>query len=199
MILANIYTTATVAGLGFVSNDARTDSGSIAVSEALAAAKAGTVTDRTDDDTGEITCSAGHGFAQFDVVDVYWDGGRRYGMDVGVVAGNVVPVDSGTGDALPVLTTAMTMQVQRPINIDFVGNDMSVLAAICDQKACITLSDAGGIELVIDLAADRIALWDEDSMHANPLTGDTIVSGTISQGGVTAATLKLGIMYDSTP
>jgi len=68
---SNISTAAAAGSVGFNSSYSMEDSGVIAIDPALAAAKAGTLTTRTDADTGEVTCEAGHGFAQFDVVDVY--------------------------------------------------------------------------------------------------------------------------------
>ena len=65
----------------------------------LPAAKAGTLSARTDDNTGVVTLAAGHGLEVGDVVDVYWSGSGnyRYGMDVTVVDGNDVTVDGGAG------------------------------------------------------------------------------------------------------
>ena len=51
----------------------------------------GTLSTRTDDDTGVIT-AAGHTLQVGDKVNVYWSGGRRYGMTVSAVAGNDVTV-----------------------------------------------------------------------------------------------------------
>lgn len=73
----------------------------------LADARAGTLTTRTGDDTGAVTFGAGHGFVTGDLVDLKWAGGERREMST-TVAGIAVTLDGGTGDTLPVATTAVT-------------------------------------------------------------------------------------------
>lgn len=61
----------------------------------------GTLTTRTDNDTGVITLSADHQVAVNDIVTVTWSGGSRTGMTVTAVTGAAVTVDGGTGTVLP--------------------------------------------------------------------------------------------------
>lgn len=71
----------------------------------------GTLTTRTDDDTGEITVVGGNrGLTTSETVDVYWSGGSRTGMSITNVAGAVVTIDGGSGDVLPSTSTAMWIQ-----------------------------------------------------------------------------------------
>ena len=49
-------------------------------SPSVSAGKAGSLTTRTDNDTGVATLAGGHGIVTSDKVDVFWAGGRRYGM-----------------------------------------------------------------------------------------------------------------------
>jgi hypothetical protein len=86
-------------------------------SPTLAAAKTGTLTTRTDNDTGTLTMTAGHGITTGQTLDVYWAGGQRRGMTVGTVATNSVPIDGGAGDNLPANTTAITAMV--PTSVPF--------------------------------------------------------------------------------
>jgi hypothetical protein len=114
--MANIAYSISVSGgsqsLG--SQKVRTADGTVDVSPTLQPGKAGTLSTRTDDDTGVITATA-HGLSVSDVVDVYWSGGRRYGMIVSSVAdANNVTVgtaggDVGAGDAFPIATTAVVI------------------------------------------------------------------------------------------
>ena len=83
-----------VGGLTIQSTVTRTASGQISHDVTLPAGKAGTLTTRTDDNTGVATLGTGHGIVQNDVVDVYWAAGVRYGMDVTAVNGNAVTVDA---------------------------------------------------------------------------------------------------------
>jgi hypothetical protein len=69
----------------------------------------GSLTTRTDADTGEITMStqiAPHGITTGEIVDVVWSRGWRLGMTVGTVSGNSVPIDGGEGDDLPTVASA---------------------------------------------------------------------------------------------
>ncbi len=70
----------------------------------LAAGKAGTLTTRTDANTGVATLSGGHGIISTQHVDVYWATGMRFDMTC-TVSGNAVTIDGGTGDDLPTGTT----------------------------------------------------------------------------------------------
>lgn len=73
----------------------------------------GTLTTRTDNDTGVITIPAvgtpavNHGFALNDVVTVTGGGATRSGMSVTAFTATTITVDGGTGDALPAAGTAM--------------------------------------------------------------------------------------------
>jgi hypothetical protein len=131
-----------VAQVGDVSIDAtvsRDYEGSITHQGLLPAGKAGTLTTRTDDDTGEATLGDGHGILTGDEVDIFWCGGCRYGVTVGTVAGNVVPFGApggeGAGDNLPAQTTALVMTKRVPIEALFTGNKLKLAALCCKLPA----------------------------------------------------------------
>jgi hypothetical protein len=77
----------------------RTADGAIQREIELPAASAGSLTTRTDDDTGEITLETGHGLSS-GTYDVYWDGGVQYGVTA-TIAGDAMSIDAGSGDNLP--------------------------------------------------------------------------------------------------
>jgi len=73
---------------------------------------AGTLSTRTDDDTGVVTLSSGHGLQVNDKVTVAWPaspGGIRSLMTVTDVTGDDVTIDLGTGDVLPAQAAAVTV------------------------------------------------------------------------------------------
>lgn len=76
---------------------------------------AGTLTTRTDDDTGVLTMEDGHGIVTGNVVDVYWEDGSRTGMDVGTVSTNTVQIDGGEGDNLPADETPVNVVNQNAV------------------------------------------------------------------------------------
>jgi len=72
----------------------------------------GTLTTRTDDDTGQLTLDANHGLEEGDTINLSWldepvSTGERTSMTVTSVDGAAVDVDGGAGDALPAQDTAV--------------------------------------------------------------------------------------------
>ena len=78
----------------------------------LAVAKIGQLTTRTDANTGTLTMAASHGITTGARLDIFWTEagvkGARYGVTVGTVSVNSVPIDLGAGDDLPTNLTAVT-------------------------------------------------------------------------------------------
>lgn len=124
-----------IGGVTINSTFTRTTNGNRGDAPSLPAAKAGTLSTRTDADEGELTLAAGHGVVAGNLLDVYWDGGRRYNVLAGVVAGNDVPISGGAGDDLPAQDTALTCQVQQDVDIDFAGSDVELLGVKCADRA----------------------------------------------------------------
>lgn len=174
----------------------------------LPAGKAGTLTTRTDDNTGEATLGTGHGIESADVVDVYWDGGMRYGMTVGTVDGNDVPLDGGTGDNLPAQGTAVVVTKQVPINVaidgdaaEIIGLSLEMSDPSATSKGHVLFEDSDGDDIAaIPLSANQPLVYDLAGGASNPFTGDPIVSAAASNGSSSAsATLKILAAVDATP
>jgi hypothetical protein len=130
MPTAKITSTLSIGGVSMYSSITRTEEGQIGQEVTLPKATAGTLSTRTDDDTGVVTLASGHGLRVSDVVDVYWDAGIRYGMDVTAVNGDDVSVNLGAGDVLPAQDTAVTVSKQVTVNTDFDGDDMVMIGAL---------------------------------------------------------------------
>lgn len=174
----------------------------------LPAGKAGTLTTRTDDNTGEATLSTGHGIVDGDVVDVYWSGGIRYGMTVGTVATNVVPVDGGAGDNLPAQSTALVVTKQVTINTAIDGDAIEIIGICAEStdsastsKAHIDMRDSGNATIEeIDLVANVPQIWDIEGGATNVFTGNPITNSKASNGSSSESlTLKIVSLEDSTP
>lgn len=179
---------------------------------ALPAGTAGTLSTRTDDDTGVIT-AAGHALIVGDKVDVYWDGGLRYGMTVSAVAGNDITVGTlageiGAGDAFPVQATAVVITKQVDIVLALDGDNISLIAFSLEftqtsetSKGHIDLQDSGDLTIEeIDLTANQAIVYDIDGGAANVFTGNPITNAHASNGSSSnAATLKIVAAVDSTP
>jgi hypothetical protein len=118
-----------------------------------ARAKAGTLTTRTDANTGTLTMAGGHGITDGLKVDLMWtnaDGtkGFRYNMTVGTVATNSVPIDLGGGDSLPVTTTAIIV-IPTPTEEVFVivGDNMVALELWSEVEAVVSFIDGSAAGL----------------------------------------------------
>lgn len=152
-------------------------------------AKAGTLTARTDLDTGEMTI-VGHGMTAGQKVDVFWDGGRRYGMTVGTIAGNVVPIDGGAGDDLPALTTDLTAMVPASFDCEnLTGNRVVGIVGIGNgARGFVRLVHTDGSEIVrYEFTPDQTGDGWPAGSATNPAAGKTIDKVTFSQADANSA------------
>lgn len=178
---------------------------------ALAAGAAGTLTSRTDDETGSLTLATGHGITTAQVIDLYWSGGARYKITVGTVSGDVVPIganNSGSGSVLPAATTAVVAAPRVAFNCSIDGDELSLLAvqayfAVSTETSAahVSLLDSGAAEIdEIALVANVPRTFDITGGDTNTFTGNPITNGIASNGSsANVATLKLLWVQDSTP
>jgi len=197
-------------GAAIQSQVVRSGSASIGLIETLAAAKTGQLTTRTDNTDGELTMTAGHGIATAAVIDLYWATGVRYGVVVGTVAGNAVPISGGAGDNLPTNMTNITAAIAATANV-FIDGDNTELLAIELRTNNRSLTTAGHIAFydaddaliaAVDLVANVPQVYDLASGIVNPFTGDPITYAKISQAGTLATEnyqLQIIGVYDATP
>ena len=169
---------------------------------ALAAAQCdGSLTTRTDNDTGVVTLATGHGIQTNDVVDVYWAGGVRYGMTA-TVATNAVTVDGGAGDNLPdALTTITAVVEQIDWEMDFDGDDVEIIGVFyrnpsdTGAKAHVNFQDSGSasineLDLVHETAnggCDQIV--NISAGDSNTYTGNAVALAKVSHDSQSAATV----------
>ncbi len=188
----------------------RTNSGPIALEDSLPAAKTGTLTTRTDNTDGELTMSASHGITTAAVIDLYWTGGVRYGVVVGTVATNAVPISGGAGDNLPADETPITAVVQKSINLSIDGDNTDIIAVVVETvdktirtAAHVHFRDASNDSIAeIDLVTNVPQVWDIEGGSANPFTGDPITNLKASQANATSTetyTLKIVGVQDASP
>lgn len=207
------YTAKVTAGGVVIQNDVtRTGDALIAYEVTLPAGKAGTLSTRTDDDTGVVTAT-GHGLVVSDKVNVFWATGKRYGMTVSAVAGNDVTVGTGAGevgagDAFPAQATAVVITKQVQINTSIDGDLLELLAIVAEStsngstsKAHIDMQDSGGASIeAIDLTANQPKVWDIDGGATNVFTGNVITKSMAANGSSTESlTLKVAGVQDATP
>jgi hypothetical protein len=160
---------------------------------------AGVLGTRTDEDTGEATLAEGHGLQSADVVDVFWDGGVRYGMTA-TVDGNDVAIDGGAGDDLPAAQTAVVVCKQTSIDEDFTGNKVVFSIVMADHGPChVDFQTAvPASKYALSVAAGEKSEWDAESNAPNPFADATIDSIKVSNGDpLNTSRLQIAVFYDS--
>ena len=174
--------TRNISALGFsvqIDNGSSGD-GFAGASPSILPAKTGTLTTRTDNDTGVVTAETGHGIISTDLVDVYWDDGKRVRM-VATVSGDAVSLDGGAGDNLPAQDTEVTMMVPQSEVVGIVGNNMVALLARADTRATIHLKNGGTVHHTIDIASATDGYgWNSTDGVTNPIAGDTVLTAHMS-------------------
>jgi len=194
---ATIRSAINIGGVAINSTTTRSEESAVTYSDTLAAGTSGTLSTRTDDNTGVVTAS-GHGLSVSDTVDVYWTGGVRYGMNVTAVSGDDVTVDAGSGDVLPAQATAVVICEAVEINMDFDGDDMAMLAIGCNKRAHLDFQDSASASLfAIEITADEPYRWSNDQEHTRPITGNAVDKVLISNGTTAAGTLKVGALLSA--
>lgn len=159
----------------------------------LPTAKAGSLTDRTDADTGELTLAAGHGVTAGQRLDVFWidpatgEQKCRHKCAVGTVAGDVVPVDLGAGDDLPPQDTAVTAQVPTPMEFGFDQANLLVLAVSGGAAGKVVVEKADGtVVFHRTLGANGAGFTWAAGFGTNPLS-DTPATAFLSNGSAAQA------------
>jgi len=141
------------------------------------------------------------------VVDVYWAGGVQYGCTVGTVVGSDVPISGGSGDVLPIATTALTVCEQVTAKMAIDGDNIQMIgvesfdsdASSITDAAHIQFRDSASAEIAeIDLVANAMQIWDIAGGDSNIFTGNDIATAKLSNGGTTAKTIKVLSLEDST-
>lgn len=182
---ATVRRSASVANSLFSESVKVTADASVGVNLSIPAAKTGTLTTRTDNDTGTLTMSASHGIQTGDVIDLYWATGARYNVTVGTVSVNSVPIDGGTGDNLPSTSTAVTAQVKQVQSLGSVTmNNVVAILVECPKRSTVTFRSSGAtVELNIPFTGDTGGgyIWTSSDIGSNPMSGDTIVDVAITQ------------------
>ncbi len=165
----------------------------VKVTPTVAAAPAGTLTTRTDANTGVATMESGHGILTADVVDVFWSGGSRTGMTA-TVASLAVTVDGGSGDDLPVLTTALRVKVPESVAFVVTGDNVTRLVINADVTGYVTIYDNAGTPVAVlaaEVGANDAYMWSASTGVTNPLASDVTTTARFSHGETTDKVMTL--------
>jgi hypothetical protein len=162
------------------------------------------LTTRTNESNGVITAGEGHTIENSQSVDVYWTGGRRFGMDA-TVDNLAVTVDGGSGDNLPVVNTntmSLMKQVEMPECL-FDGDNIRIFGALYKNPGSPTAlahvdlqDDAAASVEDFDLVEEKAfgSLDNIINVHAgetNPFDSETIENALGSHDAATAGTMYI--------
>ena len=167
---------------------------------AVPAAKAGTLSTRTDNTDGELTMTdTDHGIETGDKITIFWDGGIAYQATVGTVDGKTVPFTGAKGNNLPDAATAVTAGVITVLDVDFDGDKLKMFAAMSNRRGHVVFEDSGNTVLsAAELVANEPYLYIDGVIATNPLEGNPVDEVHVANGDATApATFKMGGVYDS--
>ena len=166
----------------------------------LPAAKAGSLTTRTNDTEGELTLGANHGIATGQTVNVHWAGGRRYGVTVGTVNVLIVPITGGNGDNLPDEDTAITAAKVVEVDLDFDGDDAVLVAVSANKAAHLEVQEDDGDPIVaggVDLSANDPWIWASGGPIANPLAGKVVGKLVTANSETAVGEFRFGLARNS--
>ena len=188
------------AGYDLTWNTSVTANAQTVINPDLTAAEAAVSWTKSTDYAGTAVMAAGHTIQTNDIVDVYWADGVAHGATA-TVSGTSVALAGATGDALPASDTAVTLCVQVAVSVAFVGNAVAALLASATTRSLVCLVEGGGTAHPFELAVDSGLSWNENDAAANPLTGVTIASATMSTTETTSSSkpITFGVLYDATP
>jgi len=187
--VSNYRTTSTSTALSktFTTVQTGTTTGGEVRDPTIGAAKSGSLTTRTDNNTGVLTMNTGHGITTGQRLDVYWSDGLRYGMTVGTVSVNSVPIDLGGGDNLPVLNTAITAMVPQQEEFTVTAADLQFLAVTAPDRSSIVFADASDVTVkAVEVTdANNAYQWNSQFEATNPFGSTDVASVFISRATVT--------------
>ena len=138
---------------------------------------------KTDADTAACNIGAGHGWGNgAHVVDVYWDVGTRYGVDINVTT-NALALDGGAGTDFPAnAEDTCVVVIQQQVNVAIDGDRAEAVGVSSTVPAHVDFQDASSDSIrALSLVANEPDMWDSD-MATNVYTGDPITKALVSNG-----------------
>lgn len=200
-VAATIAVTATIAGVSIAGNVTRNGESPLPLDTELPAGKAGTLTTRTDNDTGIVTVASGHGITTSDKVSLFWAGASRQGMTVTATSATTISVDVGTGTSLPAASTAVVVGKDYVANVpDFDSTLLMLMIMSMSKRGSIlaTYSGSDGAK-TFPMGAGEPFHWAKDDPNGttNPFTSFTVITLTLSNGDVAANRVKGMFQLDS--
>jgi hypothetical protein len=158
----------------------------------LPAGVPGTLTTRTDDDTGVVTVASGHGITTSDTVTLFWAGGIRRRMAVTATTATTISIDLGSGDNLPLQSSVCVISKEVITALGHDGDDLAIFVVHCVNRLMADIRDADPATIVaLDIAARESWAYISGFSGTNPFATETLVTAVLANGGTTAATANI--------
>jgi hypothetical protein len=168
-----------------------TGEASLSAAPTIPAAKEATLTTRTNDTSGVLTMTTGHGYTTGSRCDLYWtnaDGteGNCYGVVLGTVPAapgdTAVPIASVAGDdPLPLDETDVVICKCVEVPLAFLGNNARAIVAQAPQARSYFVMNDGTYNLNPQHVSEGgMYYWHEELAVTNPLADDSLTRVFIS-------------------
>jgi len=174
-----------------------------------AAGKSGTITTRTDADTGVLTLTS-HGITDSDVVDVGWvdasgDNKRRFRMTVSSYDTDTLTVDGGTGDDFPAQDYAVVCGKRTALDFACTGSTMAMISigadaptGETDSRCVVDFVTSGGTTIKgCDVPSQETFCWVDNGPIANPLAGQTVGAIEVSSLTTQSPQVNIELVYSA--
>lgn len=159
----------------------------------LPAGIAGTLSTRTDANTGILTVASGHGITSSDTIMVSWEGGVQRVVDVTATTSTTISIDLGVGDDLPVATTAVV--VSKTVVSAIAVTTLKALAV--KNKSRIYFDFKSGASATLkaqDTPAGQGYFWLSGMGYSDPTGGTAIASVSLNNLSTVADTVIVAVL-----
>jgi len=172
------------------------------------AAKAGTLTTRTDNDTGIVTVASGHGITTSDKIDLYDASGViiRKDQDVTATTATTISIDAGTGSNLPAATTAVRVAKRKVIDpVFFDASGMQIFGIELKVPGATTKGRANFLSAVpasvgdLSLTANSGTIRNVAAGDTAPISADAVAIHATNGNDTHDGVLTIISMEDRTP
>ncbi len=150
------------------------------INTSVAVGWAGSLTTRTDANTGTITMTdAGHLITTGARACIFWTDSTgavkcQHKVTIGTVSGTSVPFDSGVGDNLPVLATAVVIGLDTEIDYTFLDANLEAIGVGGTAAGKVVLEKADGTVVfhkTLGVGGNGF-VWAEESGASIPVSDD---------------------------
>ncbi len=190
---------ATIGGVVVAGSIVRSGETPLPVDVTLPAALAGTLTTRTDADTGILTVESGHGITTSHLVGVSFAAGNRKGCTVTGTTATTISIDVGTGTDLPATTTPILVAREHSVDLpDIDAADLQMIEMVMSKDGYANV-DFGATNLVMPFTEDEPYHWakNDPAATANPFVGEVVESISVCNLEASANRVRMGFLLDS--